>query len=86
MFGFNHHIMYTTYHITSAQEVNAELLVAIKATFKSRPITIILEEDEENFDLSNKINDILGQRVAENKTTYLTTEKSLRRMKKKHGL
>ena len=29
--------MYTTYHLTSAQEVNSDILDAIKATFKSKP-------------------------------------------------
>ena len=38
--------MYTTYHFSSAEEVNNEILDAIKATFKSKPITIILEESK----------------------------------------
>jgi len=36
--------MYATYHLSSAEEVNTEILNAIKATFKSKPITIIVAE------------------------------------------
>jgi hypothetical protein len=41
--------MYTTYHSTSAQDLNSDILDAIKATFKSKPITIIVEEDGGNW-------------------------------------
>jgi len=37
--------VYTTYHLSSAQEINAELLDAIKAAFKSKPIVITVEEE-----------------------------------------
>ena len=41
--------MYTTFHLSSAQELNSDILDAIKATFKSKPITIIVEEDDSYF-------------------------------------
>jgi len=44
--------MYTTYHLTSAQELSSDILDAIKAAFKSKPITIIVEEDKEDFELT----------------------------------
>lgn len=47
--------MYTTYHLKSAQEVSTDLLDAIKATFKSKPITIIVEEDKSNFELTEEM-------------------------------
>jgi hypothetical protein len=37
--------MHTTYHISSAQDVSIELLDAIKAAFKSKPICITVEEE-----------------------------------------
>ena len=37
--------MYTTYHLSSAQELTTDLLDAIKATFKGKPITITVEEE-----------------------------------------
>jgi hypothetical protein len=45
--------MYTTYHLTSAQDLNLDIL-AIKATFKPKPITIIVEEDGEEFELTEQ--------------------------------
>ena len=36
--------MYDTFHLSSAEEVNTEILNAIKATFKSKPITIVVAE------------------------------------------
>jgi len=38
-------IMYSTFHLSSAEEVTADILEAIRATFKSKPITITVEEE-----------------------------------------
>mgnify|MGYP000748212831 CR=1 FL=1 len=37
--------MYTTYHLASAQDISTDILEAIKANFKSKPITITVEEE-----------------------------------------
>ena len=37
--------MYTTYHLSSAQDVNTEILDAIRAAFKTRPIVITIEDE-----------------------------------------
>jgi hypothetical protein len=39
--------------------VSSDILDAIKATFKSRPITIIVEEVEEDFELSTEMKIVL---------------------------
>jgi hypothetical protein len=39
--------MYTTYHFNSAVEINADLLKSIKAAFKSKPVVITVEEDQD---------------------------------------
>lgn len=78
--------MYTTYHLSSAQEVNSDLLDAIKATFKSKAIKIIVEEDEHNYDLSNEMKSVLDDRLAEDEGTYLTAEESINQLNKKYGL
>jgi hypothetical protein len=78
--------MYTTYHLSSAQEVNTDILDAIKATFKSRPITIIVEEDNEDYELSGELKAILDKRLMEDDTDYLTTEESINQLKTKYGL
>ena len=53
--------MYTTYHLTSAQEVSTDILHAIKATFKSKPITIIVEEDDSDFELTADMKAVLDE-------------------------
>lgn len=83
---FNQIIMYTTYHLASAQEVNTDILDAIKATFKSKPITIIVEEDEGGFDLTTDMKAVLEERLHENQTAYIAAEESIEKLKKKHGL
>ena len=78
--------MYTTYHLTSAQEVDTGLLDAIKATFKSRPITIIVEEDESASGLTAATKAILDERLQEDEKTYLSAEQSISRLNGKYGL
>ncbi len=47
--------MYTIFHFRSAEEINTDMLNAIKAAFKSKPVTITVEEDQDEtaFLLSN---------------------------------
>ena len=78
--------MYTTYHLTSAQEVNSDILDAIKATFKSKAITIIVEEDENDFELTTEMKDVLDERLQEDEKTYLSAEESINQLNKKYGL
>jgi hypothetical protein len=78
--------MYTTYHLTSAQEVNTDILDSIKATFKSKPITIIVEEDSTDFDLTTNMKAVLDDRLQEDEKNYLTEGESINLLNKKHGL
>ena len=78
--------MYTTYHLSSAQDINADILDAIKAAFKSKPITIIVEEDEDDAELSAEMKAILDDRLNEDSKTYISAEESISRLNKKHGL
>ena len=71
--------MVTTYHLTSAQDINADILEAIKLTFKSRPITIIVEEADNEFFLSSEMKTILDSRLSEDQTNYITSEESISR-------
>jgi hypothetical protein len=54
--------MYTTYHLSSAQDINIDILEAIKIAFKSKPITITIEEDT-NFQLSQETKNMLDTRL-----------------------
>jgi hypothetical protein len=78
--------MYTTYHLSSAQELSSDILDAIKATFKSKPITIIVEEDEEEFELDPELKAILDERLLEDDQSGITSEDSLNLLRQKYGL
>ncbi len=78
--------MYTTYHLTSAQEVNEDILNAIRVTFKSKPITIIVEEDESDFELTNEMKTILDERLEEDVSTYVGADEFINQLNKKYGI
>ena len=78
--------MYTTYHFSSAQELNADILDSIKATFKMKPITIIVEEEEYDYVLSAEMKNILDERLREDEAIYLTSDESINHLDKKYGL
>jgi len=50
--------MYTTYHLSSAQEITIDLLESIKTSFKTRAIKITVEEeiDTTSYLMSNSKN------------------------------
>ena len=77
--------MYTTYHLDSAQDINTDILEAIKVAFKSRPITITIEE-EDDFELTQEMKAILDERLSEDEGDYITAEESIRQLKEKYGL
>ena len=78
--------MYTTYHLSSAQDVNADILDAIKAAFKSKPITIIVEEDMDAVELTTEEKAILDERLLEDGKTDISASESINRLNKKYGL
>ncbi|HEY3370174.1 MAG TPA: hypothetical protein VGK10_04950 [Prolixibacteraceae bacterium] len=78
--------MYTTYHLKSAQDLNTDILDAIKATFKSKPITIIVEEDDSDFELTTDMKAVLDERLQEDEEMYLSAEESINQLNKKYGL
>lgn len=78
--------MYTTYHLSSAQEISPDILDAIKTVFKSKPITIIVEEDNADYDLSVDMKTILDERLQEDEKTYLSAEDSIQQLNKKYGV
>lgn len=77
--------MYTTYHLTSAQDANTDILDAIKIAFKNKAITIIVEE-KEDFELSTQMKTILDERLAEDEKLYLTGNNSIKQLHKKYGI
>lgn len=54
--------MHTTYHLSSAQEINTDILEAIKIAFKTKPITITIEE-QNTFKPSTETKNLLDIRL-----------------------
>ena len=78
--------MPTTFHLSSAEELTSEIVDNIKATFKTKAITITVEEDESEVELTSDLKFILDERLKENETTYLSAETSISQLKNKYGL
>jgi len=78
--------MQATYHFNSAQELSADILEAIRLAFKSKPITIFIEEDNDNLGLSREQKSLLDERLEENENTYSSSEESVIHLKAKYGL
>jgi hypothetical protein len=77
--------MHSTYHLASAQDMNNDIVNAIKTTFKSKSITIIVEEDEDEV-LTNEMKNILEQRLNEDPTSYISAQNTIEHLNKKYGL
>jgi hypothetical protein len=75
--------MYTTYHLESADEVPS-IVDSIMSAYKSKAITITIEEDED--ELTDEMKSILDQRLMEDESDYLTAEESINQMKARYGL
>ena len=78
--------MHTTYYLDSAQDVNTDLLDSIKATFKSKSITITVRESNCDPELTDEMKAILDERLQEDESTYLTEDELFDGLKKKYGI
>lgn len=78
--------MRTTYYLKSAQEADADLIDAIKATFKSKAITITIEEAECDEELTDEMKAILDERLLEDESTYMSAEDFFNELKERYGL
>jgi len=59
---------------------------AIKATFKSKSITITVEETDCDDELTDEMKAILDERLLEDESTYLSEDELFDGLKKKYGL
>lgn len=78
--------MYTTYHLASAQEVKNDVLDSIKATFKSKAITIVVEELDDFYELDPSVKKTLDERLLEDQREDLSSKDSILQLKKKYGV
>jgi hypothetical protein len=75
--------MYTTYHLASADEV-PNIVDSIMSAYKSKAITITIEEDED--ELTEEMKTILDKRLMEDESEYITAEESISQMRARYGL
>jgi hypothetical protein len=78
--------MYTTYHLASAQEVKNDVLDSIKATFKSKAITIVVEELDDFYELDPSVKKTLDELLLEDQREDLSSKDSILQLKKKYGV
>lgn len=79
--------MNTTYHLKSAQEIDTDFLESVKSLYKSKPITIFIEEDNLNSgEISDTIKSVLEERMLEDESTCLTASETLGHLKTKYGI
>ena len=78
--------MLKTYHLKSAQDLSLEIIESIKDTFQSRSITIIVEEDEQDYELNDEMKAVLDERLQEDEKTYISGDDSIKELKKKYGI
>ena len=78
--------MHTTYYLDSAQDVSTDLLDSIKATFKSKSITITVEEADCDDEITDEMKAILDERLMEDESNYITGEESITQLKEKYCL
>jgi len=79
-------VIYTTYHLSSAQEISTEIVEAIKVAFKGKSITITVEEDNDDYEISTGMKTILDERLLDNEIHCITSEESIRRLNDKYEL
>ena len=53
---------------------------------KSKPITIIVKENEDETEVSSELKSLLNDRLKEDEATYLTISESMDRLKNKYCL
>jgi len=59
------------------------IYLIVKISNESRPITIIVKEDNSDFDLSAEMKAVLDERVQEDESSYLSAKKSINQIKKR---
>ena len=60
--------MHITYHLSSAQEITADLLDNIKANLNQRPLLALWKKNDSNEDLDQGLKAILNERLQEDES------------------
>jgi hypothetical protein len=75
-----------TYHFESADDIPENIIDSIKAAFRSKAITIVVEETDVAYELTDEMKSVLDQRIEESKVDYISATDSLKQLRDKYGL
>lgn len=75
-----------TYLFESADDIPENIVDNIKAAFRSKAITIVVEETDVTHELTDELKSVLDQRIAEPKVDYISAAKSLEQLREKYGI
>lgn len=78
--------MTSTFHLKSAEDLNTDIIDAIKVAFKSKAITITVEEAEDELEITEDMKVILDERLQEDEADYLTSDESINKLNAKYGI
>lgn len=76
--------MITTYHLSSASEIDARFIEKLKNAYSSNPITIIVEESESIEELPLQLKNLLDDRLLTKDEEFISAEESIKRLKEKY--
>lgn len=79
-----HFALMLTYHFESADDIPENIIDSIKAAFRSKAVTIVVEEMDVAHELTDEMKSVLDQRIAEPKVDYMSATDSLKQLRDKY--
>lgn len=65
-----------TFHFESDDDIPENIIDSVKAAFRSKAITIVVEETDVAHELTDEMKSVLDQRIAEPKINYISVTDS----------
>lgn len=75
-----------TYYFESANDIPENIIDSIKAAFRSKAVTIVVEETDVAFELTDEMKSVFDQRTAEPKVDYISATDSLKQFRYKYKI
>lgn len=65
-----------TFHFESDDDIPENIIDSVKAAFRSKAVTIVVEETDVAHELTDEMKSMLDQRIAEPKINYISVTDS----------
>ncbi len=65
-----------TFHFESDDDIPENIIDSMKAAFRSKAVTIVVEETDVAHELTDEMKSVLDQRIAEPKINYISVTDS----------